>query len=126
MDSGSTNSYAYTIEVWSDGKASITLQERGGAALGTPKPFTVPLATAARFFSDLAAARKGNLTAAPCMKSASFGTTTRVNWQGWVSPDVSCPSGELGEALVRDVDAVRQAAGVGALPLRNAPRIEPT
>jgi len=127
VDSGSTNSYGYTIQLWSDGKGSITLQERDGSAVATPKPFTVSASTAARFFSDVAAAHKGNISAAPCMKSASFGTSTRVKWQGWVSPDLTCPPNDsLGEALVRDVDAIRQAAGVGAPPLRNAPRIEPS
>lgn len=50
VNSGSTNSYGYTIHVASDGKASFTLQRRGESAATTPKPFTVPAATAARFF----------------------------------------------------------------------------
>jgi hypothetical protein len=119
VNSGSTNSYGYSIAVWSDGTASVTLQERGGGAVGTPKPFTISAATTARFFADLAAARKGAMTTAPCMKSASFGTSTHVTWQGWTSPDLSCPPNDsLGDALVGDVDAIRKAAGVGALLLR--------
>ena len=117
VNSGSTNSVGYKIEVWPDGKASATMQSRGGAP-GTPKAFAVPAATASRFFADLAAARKGNATSVPCMKSASFGTTTHVNWQGWVSPDLSCPpKGQLGDALVQDVDAIRKAAGIEEFPL---------
>lgn len=128
VNSGSTNTYGYTIAVGSDGKATLTLQERGGAATGTPKSFTLPAATAARFFADLAAARKGNVASVPCMKSASFGTSTNVTWQGWVSPDISCPpDGALSSALVTDVDAIRRAAGVGQLPLHSqAPRIQPS
>lgn len=122
VNSGSTNSYGYTIALSSDGKGTVTLQQRGGAAAHAPKPFTVPPATAARFFADLAAARKGNVTTAPCMKSASFGTSLHITWQGWVSPDLSCPpTGTLGQALVTDADAIRQAAGISALPLRQAP-----
>ena len=118
VNSGSTNTIGYSIEVWSDGKASVTMQGRGSAP-STPKAFTVSAATAERFFADLAAARKGNATTAPCMKSASFGTSTHVKWQGWVSPDLSCPpKSSLGDALVRDVDAIHQAAGVAAAPLR--------
>ena len=122
VNSGSTNSYGYTIQISSDGKGTVTLQERGGSAARAAKPFTVPAAVATRFFADLTAARKGNVTAAPCMKSASFGTSTHITWQGWVSPDLSCPpTGALGNALVTDVDAIRKAAGISAMPLRQAP-----
>jgi hypothetical protein len=121
VNSGSTNSYGYSIEVWSDGTASVTMQRRGSAT-GTPKPFTVPTATATRFFADLAAARKGNLTTGPCMKSASFGTTMRVTWQGWTSPDLSCPGDDsAGDALIADVAAIRQAAGLPEMPLVQSP-----
>ncbi|MFY9666208.1 MAG: hypothetical protein WAL67_11255 [Candidatus Cybelea sp.] len=121
VNSGSTNSYGYTIHVASDGKASFTLQRRGESAATTPKPFTVPAATAARFFSDLAAARKGNAAAEPCMKSASFGTSMHVTWQGWVSPDLSCPTNDgSGDALVRDIAAIRQAGGIPEMPLHPA------
>jgi hypothetical protein len=122
VNSGSTNSYGYAIRITSEGKGTVTLQGHGAAAAGAPKAFTVSASTAARFFADLAAARKGNMTAAPCMKSASFGTSMHITWQGWVSPDLSCPPTEaLGKALVTDVDAIRQAAGISALPLRQAP-----
>jgi hypothetical protein len=122
VNSGSTNSYGYTIKVWSDGTGSLTLQPRGSSTTSTPKAFTVPTATATRFFSDLAAARKGNAATVPCMKSASFGSTTRISWQGWQSPDLSCPAKDsLGDALVKDVDAIRKAAGIAELPLRQAP-----
>lgn len=128
VNSGSTNSYGYSIQVWSDGKASVTLQGKGGAAASTPKAFTVPAATVVRFFADLAAARKGNPTSLPCMKSASFGSSTHITWQGWLSPDLNCPPKDaLGDALVKDVDAIRQASGISELPLRSAaPRIEPS
>lgn len=119
VNSGSTNSYGFTIALGSDGQASVVLQHRGVAAAAAPKAFTVPAATTARFFADLAAARKANLTTAPCMKSASFGSSTHVTWEGWVSPDLSCPpAGALGEALVKDVDEIRQAGGIADLPLR--------
>jgi len=118
VNSGSTNSMGYSIEVSSDGKASVTMQSHGSSA-GAPKQFTVPAATAQRFFGDLAAARKGNAATVPCMKSASFGTTTHVKWQGWVSPDLSCPPKDsLGDALVKDIDAIRKAGGISAMPLR--------
>jgi hypothetical protein len=114
VNSGSTNTYGYSIQVSSDGKATVTRQNRGIAS-STAKPFTVSAETTARFFSDLAAARKGNAVTVPCMKSASFGTSEHIKWQGWVSPDLTCPPKDsLGEALVKDVDEIRQAAGVSA------------
>ncbi len=116
VDSGSTNANGYTIHIASDGNASVTYQPRGGSPIGTPKPFTVPAATTARFFTDLAAARKGNVATVPCMKPVSFGTTLKVTWQGWTSPDLTCPPKDaLGEALVSDVAAIRNAGGIDQL-----------
>jgi hypothetical protein len=122
VDSGSTNTLGYKIEVWSDGSGRLTLQNRAGVAQGAPKSFTLPAATTARFFSDLQAARKGNATSEPCAKSASFGTTTHVMWQGWTSPDLDCPPEvPLTSALVRDVADIRVASGVATLPMRRVP-----
>jgi hypothetical protein len=116
-NSGSTNAYGYTIKVTPDGNATVAMQARG-AAPSAAKPFTVESATITKFFADLAAARKANLTSVPCMKSASFGTTTHVTWQGWQSPDLDCPpSSDLGTALANDVEAIRKASGVSSTPL---------
>jgi hypothetical protein len=118
VDSGSTNTSGYRIEMRSDGKASLTLQGRHG--MGTPSPakaFTVDSALTARFFNNLKAAHTANVTGSPCMKSASFGTTTHVMWHDWKSPDLDCPSeNALLSALIGDVNAIRQASGVGTLP----------
>ena len=116
-NSGSTNAYGYTIKVTPDGNATVAMQARG-AAPSAAKPFTVPSTIITKFFADLAAARKANLAGVPCMKSVSFGTTTHVTWQGWQSPDLDCPpSGDLGTALVNDVEAIRKASGVSSTPL---------
>jgi hypothetical protein len=118
VDSGSTNTSGYRIVVQSDGSAAISVQQVA-KQYSTPKAFAVSKETATRFFADLAAARKGNATTVPCMKSASFGTTLHVTWQGWTSPDLSCPpKGSLGAALIADVQAIREASGVSAVPLR--------
>jgi hypothetical protein len=120
VDSGSTNTLGYRIEVRSDGSAFVS----NGSS--SPKPFTVPQATVERFFADLAAARKDNATTAPCVKSASFGSTLRITWQQWVSPDLTCPPKDaLGAALITDVQTLRQVAGIGAAPLRQGPEIQP-
>ena len=125
VDSGSTNTSGFTIVVRSDGSATVAVQQNATQS-PTPKPFTLSQAMATRFFADLAAAKKGNATTVPCMKSASFGTTLRITWQGWTSPDLSCPPKDsLGAALISDVQAIRKAAGIGTVPLRHGPEVPP-
>ena len=107
----------YSIEVRSDGSASVSDADRGAARAA--ESVRASGDTAKRFFADLAAARKANAATAPCMKSASFGSSTHVTWQGWTSPDLSCPpNGDAGTALVNDVDAIHAASGMGTPPLR--------
>ncbi len=118
LNSGSTNTVGFKITVWSDGQASLAQQNRDGSAAGA-KSFTVPAAVATRFFSDLAAARSSNAATVPCMKSASFGTSTHITWQGWVSPDLECPpKTSAGDALVKDVQDIREASGIPKETLR--------
>ena len=127
VDSGSTNTQGYKIEVWSDGTASLAMPGPSGSAQSAPKSFTIPAETTTRFFSDLAAARKVRTATEVCMKSASFGTTTHVTWQGWTSPDLDCPPNDPAiAALVKDVSAIRQAAGINGPPLRRAPLTMPS
>jgi hypothetical protein len=131
VDSGSTNALGYKIQLWSDGSGVLTLQDRLGTAHGAPKTFAVAPSLAQRFFSDLKAARDGNAVGTPCMKSASFGTTTHVQWHGWNSPDLDCPAENvLTAALVNDVNAIRSASGVEAMPLHRPltapPHVEAT
>lgn len=120
VDSGSTNTAGYTIDVWTDGSAAVAYQNRTGA--DAKKSFTISSALTTRFFSDLKAARDGSAPAAHCMKSASFGTSTHVRWHDWVSPDLDCPAGDkLTAALVNDVNAIRSAGKTTAAPLRGFP-----
>ncbi|MBV8344990.1 MAG: hypothetical protein JO190_08380 [Candidatus Eremiobacteraeota bacterium] len=119
INSGSTNTIGYAITVWSDGKASLTTQNRDGSPAGPAKPFSVAPATAARFFADLATAKNAKAATVPCMKSASFGSSMHVKWQDWTSPDLECPpKTSAGDALVKDVDDIRQASGLAQTPLR--------
>lgn len=116
VDSGSTNTSGYRIQVWSDGSASIVLQKRG-VTQGVSKPFAVTPSVATQFFANLKAVRTANVNTLPCMKSASFGTTTRVSWHGWSSPDLDCPSDRaVLNALVASVSKIRAASGIGTLP----------
>jgi hypothetical protein len=104
VDSGSTNSRANQIVVRSDGTASIA------SGTSSPTPFTVPKAVAARFFTALAAAREDNAPSGSCAKSASFGSTIRVKWHGWVSSDVTCPPpGDVSPAAMKDAQALNNS-----------------
>ncbi len=114
---GSTNVNGYLIQIWSDGHASVMLQTRDRRIASSPKPFSIPVTIARKVFADLAAARNGNATTVPCMKTVSFGASLKVVWQGWESTDLTCPpKDELANALARDAEAIAQIAGVSALP----------
>ena len=108
-NSGSTNTAGFTIIVRSDATGSASVQAT------TPKAFGVPNDLSARFFSDLHAAANTVAPVTHCMKSASFGTSTIVQWHGWTSPDLQCPpfSASL-SALANDVNAIEAAAGITA------------
>jgi hypothetical protein len=126
VGSGSTNTAGFHIDVWSDGTGVFAVMGRGGSEQSTPKSFNFSASVASRFFEDLKAARAGNATGVPCMKSASFGTTTRVEWHDWTSPDLDCPAeNALTAALVRDVNAIRAAAGADAVPVHRGIPIAP-
>ncbi|HEX4013853.1 MAG TPA: hypothetical protein VHX17_08200 [Candidatus Cybelea sp.] len=121
-NSGSTNTLGYRIEVRTDGSATVAMVHGPGASPSPQKAFSVSAATVKQFFSDLAAAREAKSVTEPCMKSASFGSSTYVTWQGWRSADLTCPPSDAqGKALVGDVEQIRTAAGVSANPLRQGP-----
>src|SRR5208283_2929128 len=106
----------WKIQVWSDGTASAVAQDRAGTALSAAKPFALPANLTAAFFADLRAARAANAQGGRCMKSASFGSTTRATWHDWTSPDLSCPGDDPSlAALARDADAIAAASGLGQL-----------
>jgi len=119
VNSGSTNTGGYVVRVWADG--SVTVDQ------GVPLRKTIPKQLATRFFADLRAAGKLDaLPTAACMKSASFGSVTRVGYRGRFSPDLSCPSDSgSARALAIDVNAIVQAAGVSMLPRNRSMQLPP-
>lgn len=121
VDSGSTNTSGYKIDVRSDGTGTLTLQNRLGVAQSEPKAFSMSSTVVKKFFADLKSARDGKAASEPCMKSASFGTSTHVSWHDWTSPDLDCPPADpLMKALDRDVSAIRSASGVDSMPLHRS------
>ncbi len=90
IDSGSTNTCPFTISVLPLGKVTYTVCNRKGAG-------EIKVKTAMKFFNDILAAKP--LSKLPvsdlCVKSASFGTSIEVKYQGQTSPDISCSDGNL-------------------------------
>jgi hypothetical protein len=108
VNSGSTNTQGFRIVVRPDRSAIVTI----GTAQVVKKELTA--ATTQAFFKDLGAAGSlDKLEHEPCMKSASFGTTTRVTYKGNTTPDLSCASGESASNLNADIAKIRTEAGVG-------------
>ncbi|HTW84276.1 MAG TPA: hypothetical protein VMD91_09435 [Candidatus Sulfotelmatobacter sp.] len=118
-NSGSTNTGGYVIRVYADGTVSVDQ--------GVPIRKTISKQLVTKFFDDLHAA--GPLDALPtaaCMKSASFGSSTRVGYHAQLSPDLSCPStSSIGRALTIDVNAIVNAAGVSMLPRSRSFQLQP-
>ncbi len=112
---GSTNSAAYAIKIWSDGSALVTVAGR------SPRAFRVDRASAARFFSAAQAARSDPGTFARCMKSVSFGTHTTVSWHNYTSYDLQCPPFSPSVARLASAVAAIQAAAHLQSPMRRIP-----
>ena len=112
-NSGSTNTAGFTITVWPDANARASVRGQ------TDHAFTLQADLASRFFRDLHAASLVTPLPRYCMKSASFGSITTVQWRGWRSPDLLCPPFPSSlEALAQDVNAIESAAGIARAPHR--------
>ena len=104
---GSTNTGPVKMTVSPAGKARVYSHNSAG------RTANVDAVLSQRLFDDLKAA--GPLSALPpvhCMKSASFGTSLFLTYNGETSPDLSCPAAansQLGP-LQRDVRDLMQAA----------------
>jgi len=112
VNSGSTNIAGYTLQVWSDGAASM-----GTRSVARP--------LAKRLFSDLRRAKGATAVSQGCIKSASFGTTMTVTYHGWTSPDLECPvMGALAAVQndVREVVAALRVSPPGRIRLMPEPR----
>ena len=105
-NTGSTNFSGYTIKVWSDGSAQTVHSDRSGRPLDQPANGRIPKAVADQFFRDLRTAKGQPTSAQPCMKSASFGTSTIVEYHGWSTPDLECGGNGFVIALGSDVHKI--------------------
>ena len=103
LNTGSTNTLGYRIVVQPSGAAEYVNGPRRATTF-------VPRSLATRFFRDLQAAMPlSSRGASDCMKSASFGYSSYVWWNGSRSGDLTCGGG----AAV-DADALNIARALGA------------
>ncbi|HEY7994523.1 MAG TPA: hypothetical protein VID24_09945 [Candidatus Eremiobacteraceae bacterium] len=107
LNTGSTNAAGYRIVVQRSGNVEFIWGARRATA-------TIDRSLATKFFADAASGMPlSKLQVAPCMKSASFGTSAFVWWRGQRSPDLSCPTGTRSSQLDDDALAVAKALGIG-------------
>lgn len=108
LNSGSTNTPGYTVRVYAGGKAEVQMKRDGSSRRGA-----VSRKMASDLFAAIHAAQSSGRQVGPgCMKSASFGTTLRVQYGTWVSNDLSCPVSGAMAALEQKASAVLAALKV--------------
>jgi hypothetical protein len=109
INSGSTNTAPYRIVVRPDGSVHVELQAQA------PQAKTLSTATATAFFKDLKSAMPlDGLQTEPCVKSASFGTSTYVQYQGTKTPDLACATGDAAKRLSADVNNITSELKINA------------
>lgn len=130
-NTGSTNVPGYVIKIWSDGTAHVFSATRGGQPIGPAQSGRVSVALARTFFSNVKAAKNsGHIASQSCMKSASFGSATVVQYHGWTSPDLECPGDGFVVSLGSQAHQIAAALGVPRTSTRrsllpNEPRRAP-
>jgi hypothetical protein len=119
-NTGSTNTQGYRITISATGKAEYMATERRGSVVeGKAQSVTVGASLAQRLLRDLKAAMPlSTLPVRHGMKSASFGTSTYVEYQGQRSPDLSFPGNAKAQALHDDAGDIARALHLGNAPRR--------
>jgi hypothetical protein len=119
LNTGSTNTASYTITIDRQGKATVSVN---GA---TPVSATVAKKLADKLFADIAATPAlQSIANRGCMKSASFGTSTLLQYGGHVSPDLSCAGDGHGMALYGDIRAIEGALSLPSLMMRSSRSVQ--
>jgi hypothetical protein len=117
QNSGSTNAAGYAIVVHRDG--SVEIDQAGvvtRATLGRPQ-------TAWLFAKLQADGPISNLVSGHCMRSMSFGSTTRVTYRGATTGDLGCTFDPAARELKRTVDVIAAQLGISMRPRRPIPRM---
>ncbi|WP_218080374.1 hypothetical protein [Anthocerotibacter panamensis] len=105
INSGSTNTAAYRIVITRSGQTHYQSAHQSRSR-------KLPSTLARKFFAHLANAMPLDQLPAQttCLKSASFGSTTTVEWAGQRSADLSCTADARAQALYQDVQEITQAS----------------
>ncbi len=118
VNSGSTNTAGFRIVVERSGQARYTATSRRFSPQAHQPPNTVQKQLSRvllqRLYSDLEAAKPLSALPEPhCMKSASFGFSLTVEFNGEKTPDLSCGGGDSTpmQALIRDVKEISALFG---------------
>lgn len=114
VDSGSTNTPGYRLVIQASGSAGWSVSRRRNSPACSRNTGKLTSLLTQKFFRDLQTLMPlSKLTVSPCAKSASFGSTLHVTYEGSTSPDLSCPAGgnEAGE-LLNDLAEINKALGV--------------
>jgi hypothetical protein len=124
VDSGSTNAAGWEVDLRSDGSAVVSQPNTPDRTVKLSKNL------AKRTFADAAALRNARAIGRSCMKSVSFGTRLTVEWHGWTSQDLSCPSASpQAAALNADVSELASDAQITTehrfVPIPSEPRRRP-
>jgi len=108
VNSGSTNTRGYTIEVSRSGTATVDARDGHAARQASVEP-----ELANRLFGALDAAKPlDTLASRHCMKSVSFGYSIRISYGGVSSPDLTCAGDDRSKQLAALAAEVAQAVGV--------------
>jgi hypothetical protein len=114
-NSGSTNTAGYRIILHSDATADIRENDETVHAKVDP-------ALVASFVAKLRAdGPLASLGGGHCMRSVSFGSSTRVAYHGESTGDLSCGASPEGRDLLGDARAIASALGVTTFRARRFP-----
>lgn len=116
-NSGSTNSAGYTVVVHADRSADVVVGDaRERRTVGAPQVRWL-------FLKVRAASPLDALPGGGCMKSASFGSTTTIAYDGHVSPDLSCGEDPASRELLRTANVIVDRLDIDTRPLRARGRL---
>ena len=105
--SASTNTAGYTLVVAPDGTA--TVRQYDGFRQGT----VLAPQTRWLFVKLRAAGPLTSLGAPGCIKSASFGTSTELSWNGVSSGDLTCATDPASRELIRTIGVIVRQLAIG-------------
>jgi hypothetical protein len=110
VNSGSTNSCAYTIAILLNSVATYTSCRQEGNGILSP---TLTI----QFFEHIMTAMTSSIAPPhPCIKPISFGTKTIIQYAGHLTPDISCPGNDNHlTILFSDTRLIQQELGFSLL-----------